>query len=476
MMIQLLKEPNGERLSTARIVILCVIVFSLVIIPITIWVSMAKKGHEQKLDEQKQAIGSSDQPVTSDNSISSQMKRKSSEAVGSISGNKSTPQFSNPMLGADPLGRQQVPSLNNNTDKAAGQNYNGTQEQRPPMVGSNQGVVASNNSDPITQEITNQKVDRVKRAYDAKNTPITLSGGIYGPDKSTSDQSTSSSSSKIQNSTMGGSPADDGNSNTSTKSINGNNSSGITSNSASSDDDQNKQNEKIAFLKNATGGDEGDMVNPGAVLPQPSECSVFAGDIIPSIMISGLNSDMPGQITAQVAENIYDTKTGKCLVMPKSSRLIGVYDSKVAYLQKRILVAWKRVTFPDGKRYLLRGMPGTDQAGDAGFYNPEGIDNHFWQIYSSSAIIGVITGGMQLSQNNTNANVQSGGIGVSTNNNPSVGQTMAGSLGQQMGQTGLSIMNRNVNVQPTLTIPPGYEFNIQITADLQLIPYSKKYK
>ncbi|RTL11777.1 MAG: hypothetical protein EKK54_06170 [Neisseriaceae bacterium] len=469
-MLQLLKEPNGERVSTVRIIILCVVVFLLVIVPMAFWVSSAKKGHEQKLDEQKQAISTSDQPVTSDNSISNQMKRKSSEAVGSISSSKNTPQYSNPMLGADPLARQQVPGLNNPMDKAAGQNYSGTQEQKPPMAGSNQGMVANNNSDPVTQEITNQKVDRTKRIYDAKNAPITLGGGVYGPDKSTPDQSTTSSN-KSQNTIP-----DAGGDNSSTTTSNNGKSSGLTANSSNSDDDQNKQNEKLAFLKNATGGDEADMVNPGAVLPQPSECSLFAGDIIPSIMISKLDSDMPGQITAQVAENIYDTKTGKCLVMPKASRLVGIYDSKIAYLQKRILVAWKRVTFPDGRRYMLRGMPGTDQEGGAGFYNPEGVDNHYWQIYSSSAIIGLITGGMQLSQNNTNANVQSGGIGITTNNNPSVGQTMAGSLGQQMGQTGLSVMNKNVNVQPTLTIPPGYEFNIQITADLQLIPYSKKYK
>jgi type IV secretory pathway VirB10-like protein len=474
-MIELLKEPNGERLSTVRIVILCVIVFFLVMIPLAFWVSIAKKGHEQRLDDQKQATSTSDQPVTSDNSVSTQMKRKSSEAVGSISGNKGTSQHSNPMLGGDPLARQQVPGLNNPMDKAVGQNYSGTQEQRPPMSGSNQGVV-TNNSDPVTQEITNQKVDRTKRVYEAKNTPITLGGGVYGPDKSTPEQNTTTSSNKNQNSIADGSVVDSSNPNVSNTLMNGSSPSGPTSNSSTSDDDQNKQNEKIAFLKNATGGDEADMVNPGAVLPQPSECSLFAGDFIPSIMISGLNSDMPGQITAQVAENIYDTKTGKCLVMPKGSRLVGVYDSKVAYLQKRVLVAWKRVTFPDGKRYMLRGMPGTDQAGYAGFYNPEGVDNHYWQLYSSSAMIGVITGTMQLSQNNTNANVQSGGIGMTTNNNPSVGQTMAGSLGQQMGQTGLSVMSKNVNVQPTLTIPPGYEFNIQITADLQLIPYSKKYK
>lgn len=466
-MLQLIKEPNGERLSTKRILILLCVLFLMIFIPITIWLSLAKKDHDKKLEDRRQATSTNDQPVNSD-SFTDQLKRQSSQAVGSINGSKTNTQYTNPMLGGDPLSHPQVPGLN-----PAGTAYNATQEQKPPMSGSQ----SSANNDPVSQEIATQKVDKAKRVYNAKNAPITLGGGLYGPtatpDDSTKQEQVDSSSNSQQTTSN---DITQGNSGTQARSNTGVNPSMNSSNSSISDEDQNKQNEKIAFLKNATGGDEADMVNPGAVLPQPSECSLFAGDFIPSIMISGLNSDMPGQITAQVAENIYDTKTGKCLVMPKGSRLIGVYDSKIAYMQKRILVAWKRVTFPDGKRYMLRGMPGTDQAGYAGFYNPEGVDNHYWQIYSSSAIIGVITGGIQLSQNNTNANVQSGGIGVTTNNDPSVGQSMAGSLGQQMGQAGLNIMNKNVNVQPTLTIPPGYEFNIQITADLQLIPYSNKYK
>jgi type IV secretion system protein VirB10 len=187
-------------------------------------------------------------------------------------------------------------------------------------------------------------------------------------------------------------------------------------------------------------------------------------------MISGLNSDLPGQIVAQVRENVYDSVTRQYLLIPQGAKLIGLYDSNIAYGQERVLVIWNRLIYPNGDSINLKSMPGTDLEGYAGLHDI--VDNKYWRLFGTSFIMGVITGAMQYSQNNTNANVQVGGLGLS-NANPTIGQTMAGSLGQQLGQTGLSIAQKNLNVQPTLIIRPSYPFNVMITADIILKPYPK---
>lgn len=192
--------------------------------------------------------------------------------------------------------------------------------------------------------------------------------------------------------------------------------------------------------------------------------------IIPAVMISGLNSDISGQVSAQVRENVYDSVSGKYLLIPQGSRLVGQFSNQVAYGQDRLAVAWQRVIYPNGYSINLKGIIGSDVAGFNGFYDQ--VDNHYWRIFGSSFVMGVITAGMQYSQNNTNSNVQAGGIGF-TNPNPSVGQTVAGSLGQQMGQTGMMMTQKNLNIAPTIIVRQGYKFTIMLTADVILKPYQQ---
>ena len=198
-----------------------------------------------------------------------------------------------------------------------------------------------------------------------------------------------------------------------------------------------------------------------------SPYEVKAGSVIPATMINGLNSDLPGQVVAQVRENVYDSASRKYLLIPQGAKLVGLYDSNVAYGQQRIMVAWNRLIYPDGSSINLKAMPGTDLEGYAGFHDL--VDNKYWQIFGTSFVMGVISAGMQYSQNNTNSNVQIGGLGISSN--PTVGQSLAGSLGQQLGQTGLAVAQKNLNVAPTIIIRPNYPFNIMITADMVLKPY-----
>ncbi len=179
-------------------------------------------------------------------------------------------------------------------------------------------------------------------------------------------------------------------------------------------------------------------------------------------MVNGLNSDLPGVVIAIVRQNIYSSITRQFLLIPQGSRLVGSYDSHVIYAQERVAVAWNKLIYPDGSSTNLKAMPGTDIEGYSGFYDQ--VDNKYWRLFGASFVMGVITGAMQYSQSSNTSNIQS----MST---PTVGQTMSSSLGQQMGQTGLMITQKNLNVQPTLLIRPNYPFNIIVTSDLALKPF-----
>ncbi|MCA8270397.1 TrbI/VirB10 family protein [Burkholderia vietnamiensis] len=230
---------------------------------------------------------------------------------------------------------------------------------------------------------------------------------------------------------------------------------------AGREDDPNKQERKDQFIRDQRLSIENDYNSSVKTKPR-SPYELKAGWLIPAAMISGLNSDLPGQVVAQVREPVYDSRgTGKLLI-PPGARLIGVYDAHVAYGQQRILVVWNRVIFDDGSSYNIKGMPGADQAGYAGFFDK--VDNHYVKTFASAAVIAVLGAGVQLSQPNN---------GNSNSNQPSVSQTLGASLGQQLGQTGMTITQKNLNIQPTLTVAPGYRFNIMVTADCVLEPLPK---
>lgn len=203
--------------------------------------------------------------------------------------------------------------------------------------------------------------------------------------------------------------------------------------------------------------------NPATdIEPQHNLHELKAGSIIPATMVNGLNSDLPGVVIAIVRENVYSSITRQFLLIPQGSRLVGSYDSHVIYAQERVAVAWNKLIYPDGSSSNLKAIPGTDIEGYSGFYDQ--VDNKYWKIFGASFVMGVITGAMQYSQSSNTSNIQS----MTT---PTVGQTMSSSLGQQMGQTGLMITQKNLNVQPTLVIRPNYAFNIILTSDLTLKPF-----
>lgn len=182
---------------------------------------------------------------------------------------------------------------------------------------------------------------------------------------------------------------------------------------------------------------------------------VKAGTVIPGVMITGLNSDLPGKIIGQVREDVYDSATGTQLLIPAGARLFGTYDSNVTFGQGRALVAWERIIYPDGSSITINRMPGADGGGYAGFEDQ--VNNHYGRIFGSAILLSVFSAGIQLSQ----PQAQNG-------ENYNSSQIIAGALGQQLGQLGMQLAQRNLNIQPTIEIRPGYSFNIVVTKDMIL--------
>lgn len=188
---------------------------------------------------------------------------------------------------------------------------------------------------------------------------------------------------------------------------------------------------------------------------QPLELKT--GAVIPGVMVTGINSDLPGNIIAQVSQNVFDTATGRQLLIPQGAKLFGVYDSRVIYGQERVLVAWNRLMFPDGSAVTLGAMPGSDMAGNAGYTDE--VNNHYFRIFGSAVLMSLMSGGMAYTMDSLdNSNSES--------DKPTLQNEMGSALAAQLGQATLQLLQKNLNIKPTLEIRPGYQFNVIVTKDL----------
>jgi type IV secretion system protein VirB10 len=197
-------------------------------------------------------------------------------------------------------------------------------------------------------------------------------------------------------------------------------------------------------------------VLPASLRGPVNPYEVKAGTIIPAVLLTGVNSDLPGQLIAQVREPVFDTETGQHLLIPQGARLIGLYDHQVVYGQERVLVTWKRVIFPNGASLSLKdGMPGTDATGAAGFHDE--VNHHLVRVFGSALLLSVISAGVQLSQ------IPEFGRGFG---GPTAGNVLGAAVGQELGQTSAELIRRGMTIAPTLAIRPGYAFNVMVTQDL----------
>jgi len=213
------------------------------------------------------------------------------------------------------------------------------------------------------------------------------------------------------------------------------------------DHDQNGQQRKLDFMAQGTNG----IVNPHAMEAPSSPYEVMAGSVIAASLITGLDSDLPGAVIAQVTENVFDTVTGRILLIPQGARLIGKYDSVVAFGQKRALLVWQRIILPDGSSIQIDNLPATDTAGYAGLQDK--VDFHTWQLLKGVALSTLLGIGTQISIGDDRSDLI---------------RAIRESAQQSTSQAGEQIVMRQLNVQPTLKVRPGWPLRVIVHKNLVL--------
>jgi type IV secretory pathway VirB10-like protein len=225
------------------------------------------------------------------------------------------------------------------------------------------------------------------------------------------------------------------------------------------DQDQNMQQEKRDFTKEEkTQGSAKEAYLKNPLIPALSRYEVKAGSIIPGVMITGINSDLPGKLVGQVRENVFDTVTGHHLLIPQGTRVIGAYDSKVAYAQERVLIVWTRLIFPNGDSIDLEGMDGVDLSGYAGLTDK--VNNHWTKLITGVVLSSILSAGSKVAAGNNQ-------VGTA-----SFGQQATSGASEAINTVGAKFVEKNLNIQPTLEIRPGYKFNVFVNKDMIL----KRYK
>lgn len=343
-------------------------------------------------------------------------------------------------------GGQMVPSVPNNA-------MNGMRV--PPANGQVNGTNQPSPEEMRAQKLKDERESRllqarlvgleVKGYQEANNagTPASVAASRAEATRQRSDAMINSMLSNLSSKTGGSSSA-------STSGIPG--SGGASAGGAGGD-----QDEKLRFINNASTGSSGVATNgylEHTVMPPLSSSQLNAGAFIPSILETGVNSDLPGQVTARVRENVFASVNENCLLLPSGSQLVGTYNSKIALGQARQLVVWNRVFFPNGHELNLAGMSSADLGGQAGL--EADVDNHYLRLFGMTLGMSLVTAAVQISVG-TPATSASG-----VTASPSAAQSVSTALSQQFGQLGGQLFGKYLNIQPTLRNYPGERFNIVV--------------
>ena len=178
------------------------------------------------------------------------------------------------------------------------------------------------------------------------------------------------------------------------------------------------------------------------------------GAVISAALITGIRSDLPGQITAQVTENVYDSPTGRILLVPQGTRLIGQYDNGVGFGQRRVLLVWNRLIMPNGRSIVLERQPGADSEGYAGL--EDGVDYHWGELFKAAALSTILSVGAEAGSSGQDSDIV---------------RALRQGASDSVSRTGQQIVSRQLNIAPTLTVRPGYPVRVIVTRDLVLEPY-----
>lgn len=213
---------------------------------------------------------------------------------------------------------------------------------------------------------------------------------------------------------------------------------------------QTRSGRQLAFL---SGPSDRRTASLERIQPAPGRNTLQAGSVIAAALITGLRSDLPGQVTAQVTENIYDSVTGRTLLVPQGTRLIGQYDAEIATGQSRTLLVWTRLIFPDGRSILLERQPAADASGRAGLQ--DGVDRHWGELFRGAAVSTLLGVGSELAAGDAENRLV---------------EALRGGAQDAIDDAGQQLVRRSLNVQPTLTVRPGYPVRVILTRDLVLEP------
>jgi type IV secretion system protein VirB10 len=211
------------------------------------------------------------------------------------------------------------------------------------------------------------------------------------------------------------------------------------------------QDRKLAFLEASA---DRRTVSPDRVAAQASPYVLQAGAVIPAALLTGIRSDLPGQVTAQVTENVYDSPTVKICLVPQGARLIGQYDAQVAFGQTRALLVWTRLIMPNGRSIVLERQPGADAEGYSGLEDE--VDNHWGTLFKAAILSTLLSIGSE--------------VGTSGTEDDLIRAIRRGGA-DSVNQIGQRVVGRSLNVQPTITIRPGFPVRVLVTRDLVLEPY-----
>ena len=200
--------------------------------------------------------------------------------------------------------------------------------------------------------------------------------------------------------------------------------------------------------------DGGGIYNPHALQTPVSPYQVMAGSVIAASLITGIDSDLPGLVAAQVTENVYDTVTGRTLLIPQGARLIRTYDSVIDFGQSRALLVWRRIVVPDGSSIKIDNLPATDTAGYAGLEDE--VDHHTWRLIKGIALATLLGVGTELSLGSDESDLV---------------RAIRESTQRNVNRAGQRLTEKNLNIQPTITVRPGWPLRVIVQRDLLLRPY-----
>jgi type IV secretion system protein TrbI len=216
---------------------------------------------------------------------------------------------------------------------------------------------------------------------------------------------------------------------------------------------QNGQSQKDSFLQKARSHTTDNYLKSTRTDPL-SRYEIKAGWDIPATLEQAIDSDLPGEVKALVRSNVYDTATGRYLLIPQGARLLGTYNSVISYGQARVQVVWTRVIFPDGSSINLDGMSGHDNEGRAGFHDQ--VNNHYARLVGFAVLTSAFAAGLELSQRQNSSLLTT----------PTAGQTASAAVGQQLTELGAEVTRRNLNIQPTIKVRVGYKFTVRVNRDM----------